>query len=225
VSCPAAAGEAVEEGRIETRERRPNLKSVGPRRLKYPIVWIDLEMTGLDPDLDAILEIAVVVTDGDLQRVFRGPNIVVHHSEAVLGSMNEWCSTHHGASGLTSASRESRHDTAAAEEEVMGWLGGLLPEAGVAPLAGNSVHVDRAFLLRHMPRVAAHCKHRIIDVSSLAECAMRWCARKIHGRPRKALRHTAMADVLESIDELRFYQRAIFGRRLSEGTVSEEQWP
>lgn len=178
--------------------------------LAQPLVWIDLEMTGLDPDRDRILEIAVVLSDGQLEVVEEGPDLVLHQPDEVLATMDEWNTRHHGDSGLTAAVRASALDVSAAEEEVLGWLRARC-EPGTAPLAGNSIHQDRAFLRRWMPRLEAFVHYRNVDVSTLKELLRRWQPAALAGAPTKAGAHRALDDIRESILELAHYRRVAFG--------------
>jgi len=177
--------------------------------LSEPLVWIDCEMTGLEVDVCAIIEIAVLITDGQLGRVVEGPDLVIHQSEAVLAGMNEWCVEQHGKSGLTQRVRESRVSLEEAETAVLAFVAAHT-QPGTATLAGNSVHCDLAFIKRYMPRLAAHFHYRIVDVSSVRELASRWFPNHSRRAPRKSMQHTAKADILESLEELRFLRKAIF---------------
>ncbi|EIE25037.1 ribonuclease H-like protein, partial [Coccomyxa subellipsoidea C-169] len=175
-----------------------------------PLVWLDLEMTGLDLENDTIIEAACLMSDGNLETTIEGPEIAIQQSEAVLASMNPWCIDHHGASGLTQRCRESTVSIEQAEEQLLEFVG-RHTEPGEARLAGNSVHVDMQFLRRRMPRLFAHFHHRIIDVSTVAELAARWFPADYRSAPRKKQgSHTALADVRESLEELRFYRKTIF---------------
>ncbi|MEM7435253.1 MAG: oligoribonuclease [Myxococcota bacterium] len=173
------------------------------------IVWMDLEMTGLDPDTDRILEVAVLVTDGDLEVIAEGPNLVVHQSEEVLGGMDEWNTTHHGQSGLTSRVRESTVDEAQVSAALLDFLGEHT-ERKKAPLAGNSIYQDRRFLARYLPEVEDWLHYRNVDVSTVKELARRWYPTEYSGRPNKKGAHRAMDDILESIAELQYYRQHVF---------------
>ena len=148
----------------------------GNKKLKNALIWIDLEMTGLDVNEDSILQIAVVITDGQLQSKVVGPELTIHHSDEVLANMNEWCIEHHGKSGLTDKVRESTVDMASAEAEVMEFIEKYAEEG--TQIAGNSVHVDVQFLKRLMPRITDYCHYRIVDVSSIGELCRRWVLRR-----------------------------------------------
>lgn len=180
--------------------------------LRDPLVWVDLEMTGLDPRTDTIIEIAVMVSDGQLQRVVEGPAIAIHHDDGVLAAMNEWSQEQHAKSGLTARCKASAVSLAQAEEAVLEFVKRHCEyQAGI--FAGNSVHVDRAFLTMHMPRLCEHCHYRIVDVSSVAELARRWHPKAWREAPKKKKAHTAMADVRESLAELRYYRERLFNKR------------
>ena len=178
--------------------------------LDQPLVWVDLEMTGLDPDHDRIVEIAVIVTDGALERLEEGPDLVLSTPEESLGGMDAVVVQMHGASGLTEAIRASKITVADAEQEVLAFIRRHVPIARTAPLAGNSVHADRAFLRRYMPELEAYVHYRNVDVSTVKELARRWYPESLEKAPRKAGGHRALADIRESIDEMRYWRGAIF---------------
>lgn len=173
------------------------------------IVWMDMEMSGLDPDRDRILEVAVLVTDGDLEIVAEGPNLIVHQSDQVLGSMDEWNTRHHGQSGLTQRVSESTIDEAQASAALLEFLSEHT-EKKRAPLAGNSIHQDRRFVARYLPEVEDWLHYRNIDVSTIKELALRWYPKAYAGRPTKKGNHRAMDDLMESIEELKYYRNALF---------------
>lgn len=193
--------------------RRSPLRSRGSARLSRmanggdALVWIDMEMTGLHPESATILEIASVVTDGELRVVAEGPDLVVHQGDDVLGAMDEWNTKHHGESGLIAASRATAVTIAEAEGLTLSFLGAHCAP-GKAPLAGNSIGQDRRFLFRYMPRLEAFLHYRSVDVSSIKELARRWYPDLTPPEKRKA--HRALDDILESIEELRFYRAKIF---------------
>jgi oligoribonuclease len=170
------------------------------------LVWMDLEMSGLDPERDTILEIATLVTDSDLEIVAEGPVIAVHQSDAVLESMDEWNREHHAASGLIGRVRASRIDLAEAERITLDFVRGHVDER-TSPLCGNSIWQDRRFLARYMPKLESYLHYRIVDVSSIKELARRWYPSQV---PEKKNTHLALDDVRESIEELRAYRRTIF---------------
>ncbi len=169
------------------------------------LIWIDLEMTGLLPNQDRIIEVAVVVTDPQITVRVEGPVFAVHQSDAVLDGMDAWNKGTHGKSGLIDRVKASRVDEAAAEAEVIAFLRRYVP-AGKSPMCGNSICQDRRFLANHMPRLEAFFHYRNVDVSTLKELARRWKPAALDGF-KKAQAHTAMADIHESIDELLHYRQ------------------
>ncbi|MEY4762884.1 MAG: hypothetical protein RLZZ200_2740 [Pseudomonadota bacterium] len=168
------------------------------------LIWIDLEMTGLSPENDVIIEIATVVTDVQLQVLAEGPVIAIHHDDATLARMDEWNTRQHGGSGLTVRVRESEVDTATAEARTLSFLEQWVP-TGVSPICGNSICQDRRFLARHMPQLERYFHYRNLDVSTLKELARRW-APQVASKFTKASTHLALADIHDSIGELRFYR-------------------
>lgn len=182
----------------------------GATGLTQPLVWIDLEMTGLDPDREVIVEIAAIVTDGDLATVIEGPDIVVAAPEPALAGMVPKVAGMHAKSGLDVAVRASTVTVAQAEEQVLAFVRGLVPQPRTAPLAGNSIHADRMFLRRHMPALEAYVHYRNVDVSTVKELARRWHPEVLAAAPRKTGDHRALADIRESIGELRYYRQALF---------------
>lgn len=175
-----------------------------------PLVWVDLEMTGLDPERDVILEVAVIVTDGGLEVVAEGPDLVVAQPPEALGAMAPYVQRMHAASGLDVAVRESSVTLADAEQQVLAFLREHLPTPGTAPLAGNSISTDRAFLRRFMPTLESHLHYRNVDVTTVKELARRWYPDAKAAAPSKGSGHRALADIRESIAELRYYRSAIF---------------
>jgi oligoribonuclease len=171
------------------------------------LIWIDLEMTGLDPDRDRILEVAVVVTDAQVTRRVDGPVLALHQSDALLDAMDAWNKGTHGRSGLIERVRASTIDETAAEAQVLGFLQRLVPK-GKSPMCGNSICQDRRFLARTMPGLEAWFHYRNLDVSTLKELARRWKPAALDGF-KKAQAHTALADVHESIDELLHYRATL----------------
>ena len=168
------------------------------------LIWIDLEMTGLFPDQDRIIEIAVVVTDPQLTVRVEGPVFAVHQSDAALDAMDAWNKGTHGRSGLTERVRQSQVDEAAAQAQVIDFLQRYVPK-GKSPMCGNSICQDRRFLARTMPTLEAFFHYRNLDVSTLKELARRWKPAAMEGF-KKAQAHTALADIHESIDELIHYR-------------------
>ncbi|MFK7988757.1 MAG: oligoribonuclease [Sandaracinaceae bacterium] len=173
------------------------------------LVWMDLEMTGLDVGRERILEIATIVTDGQLEVLAEGPELVVHQSDELLAGMDEWNTEHHGASGLTDRVRSSTVTEQEAEAQTLAFI-----EAHVgprtAPLAGNSVHQDRLFIAKYLPALNAHLHYRNVDVSTVKELVQRWYPDVFQKRPSKKGSHRALDDIRESIEELQFYRRAVF---------------
>ncbi|MGI8870483.1 MAG: oligoribonuclease [Mycobacteriales bacterium] len=182
---------------------------VGPRDAGR-MVWIDCEMTGLDLDQDALIEVAALVTDVDLNVLGDGVDIVISAPDEQLDGMSEIVATMHATSGLTDAVRASTATVAEAERAVLDYVRMWVPEPRSAPLAGNSVGTDRAFLERDMPELTAHLHYRIVDVSSVKELTRRWYPRVYYAKPEKGLAHRALADILESIEELRYYRSTVF---------------
>jgi oligoribonuclease len=169
------------------------------------LVWLDMEMSGLNPDSDRVLEIAVVVTDSQLEVLAEGPVVVVHQSDRVLAAMDSWNTATHARSGLTGKVRASRIDEDEAQRQVLEFLRTLIP-AGKSPLCGNSICQDRRFMARWLPQLEAYFHYRNVDVSTLKELARRWKP-DVYRAFEKKSRHEALADIYESIDEMRHYRR------------------
>jgi oligoribonuclease len=174
------------------------------------LVWIDCEMTGLDLGRDALIEIAVLVTDGDLTVLGEGVDLVIHADETALTGMPEIVREMHERSGLTDAVRTSTVTIAEAEQLALDYVRQHVPDARTAPLAGNSIATDRAFLARDMPALDGYLHYRMVDVSSVKELARRWYPRVFYAKPEKGLAHRALADIMESIRELEYYRRTLF---------------
>lgn len=172
------------------------------------LVWMDLEMTGLDPTPHVIVEIATIVTDADLNVLAEGPNLAIRRTEDELARIEAWSARTHAASGLLDRVRASDIDPAAAERQTVDFLRRWVP-AGASPLCGNSIHQDRRFLRREMPVLDAYFHYRIVDVSTIKELAKRWYP-KAGSPPQKPEAHLAMADVRESIAELKWYRDHLF---------------
>ena len=168
------------------------------------LVWVDLEMTGLDPQRDQIIEIATVVTDAGLEVLAQGPVIAIHQPVAVLDAMDEWNTSHHGSSGLTERVRQSSSSVGDAEQETLAFLRRYVPP-GRSPMCGNSICQDRRFMARLMPELEAFFHYRNLDVSTLKELARLWQPDLLSGFVKKGA-HLALDDILESIDELRYYR-------------------
>lgn len=178
--------------------------------LEQPLVWVDLEMTGLDPERDVVVEIATIVTDGDLTEVVEGPDLVIGAPHEALAAMASVVLEMHTKSGLIDEIRGARLTVEEAEEATLEFLRSHVPEARVAPLAGNSVHADRMFMRRFMPELESYLHYRNVDVSTLKELARRWAPDVVAQAPSKGGAHRALADIRESIEELRYYRQALF---------------
>jgi oligoribonuclease len=174
------------------------------------LVWIDCEMTGLDLGSDRLIEIAALVTDADLNVLGDGVDVVIHADDAALNGMVDVVARMHRSSGLTEEVRASTIDVATAEELVLSYIREFVPQAKTAPLAGNSIATDRGFLARDMPALDDYLHYRMIDVSSIKELCRRWYPKIYYGQPEKGLAHRALADIEESIRELRYYRRIAF---------------
>lgn len=168
------------------------------------LIWLDLEMTGLNPDTDLIIEIATIVTDKDLNILAEGPVLAIHQSDETLAAMDDWNQKHHGQSGLVNRVRASTITEAEAEQLTLDFLKQWVPE-NKSPLCGNSIGQDRRFLYRYMPKLEAYFHYRNLDVSTLKELAARWAPGLKEGF-KKETKHQALEDVIESIDELRYYR-------------------
>jgi oligoribonuclease len=168
------------------------------------LVWIDCEMTGLDPDKERVLEIAVIVTGPQLVPRIEGPVLVIHQSDALLDQMDNWNKGTHGRSGLIDKVKASSISEEDAEKEILAFLAQYLPK-GVSPLCGNTISQDRRFLVKYMPKLEAFLHYRNIDVSTFKELAKRWRP-EVYSGFKKQQKHTALADVHESIDELEHYR-------------------
>ena len=168
------------------------------------LIWIDLEMTGLNPDTDLIIEIATIITDKDLNILAQGPVLAVHQPDAALAAMDDWNQKHHGQSGLIERVKASLINDAEAERLTIDFLKDWVPE-NTSPICGNSIGQDRRFLYRYMPTLEAYFHYRNIDVSTLKELAARW-APAVKDGFNKESSHQALDDILESIDELRYYR-------------------
>ncbi|ADN74722.1 Exonuclease RNase T and DNA polymerase III [Ferrimonas balearica DSM 9799] len=172
------------------------------------LIWIDLEMTGLDPEQNTIIEIATIVTDSELNVLAEGPVLAVHQPESELAKMDEWNVRTHGNSGLTERVRASKVDMAEAERQTLAFLAEWVP-AGASPICGNSVGQDRRFLVKYMPALEAYFHYRTIDVSTVKELVRRW-EPSLLDQFSKAGTHQALDDIRESIAELTFYRRKVF---------------
>jgi len=174
------------------------------------LVWIDCEMTGLDLGRDRLIEVAALVTDSDLRVLGDGVDVVIHADDEALEGMVEVVREMHARSGLTEAVRASAVTLPQAEERVLAYVTEHVPEPRTAPLCGNSIATDRGFLARDMPALDDHLHYRMVDVSSVKELCRRWYPRTYYGQPPKGLSHRALADIRESIRELRYYRQTVF---------------
>jgi oligoribonuclease len=168
------------------------------------LLWVDMEMTGLSPDTDRIIELAIVVTDADLNTVAEGPVLVVHQPDAVMDAMDNWNKGTHGKSGLIDRVKASQLSEADAEAQMLAFLKQHVPERS-SPMCGNSICQDRRFMARYMPQLEAYFHYRNLDVSTLKELAKRWRPGLAEGF-KKSSRHEALADIYESIDEMKYYR-------------------
>jgi oligoribonuclease len=174
------------------------------------LVWIDCEMTGLDLRSDRLIEIAVLVTDADLNILGEGIDVVIHADDQDLSQMIDVVAQMHSRSGLVDEVRASTIDVAAAEDLVLDYIRTHVKQAKTAPLAGNSIATDRGFIARDMPKLDDYLHYRMIDVSSIKELCRRWYPRIYYGQPEKGLAHRALADIHESIRELKYYRQTAF---------------
>jgi oligoribonuclease len=174
------------------------------------LVWVDCEMTGLDLGKDALIEIAALVTDANLNVLGDGVDMVIHADDAVLDGMPDVVREMHAKSGLTEEVRRSTVTMADAERRVLDYIRAHVPDPRSAPLAGNSIATDRGFITRDMPALDAHLHYRMVDVSSIKELCRRWYPRIYYAQPEKGLAHRALADIRESIRELEYYRRTAF---------------
>ncbi len=178
-------------------------------RYQTNLIWIDLEMTGLDAGHDTILEIATIITDNQLAVLAEGPSFVLHHDEATLGLMDAWNQKHHGRSGLIDAVKASRVTMQEAEDATLAFVQAYCKK-NTAPLCGNSVWQDRIFLKKYMPRLEEFLHYRIIDVSSIKEAIRRWYPNNPYENFVKAENHRALEDIIQSIEELKHYRTYFF---------------
>jgi oligoribonuclease len=176
------------------------------------LLWLDMEMTGLDPDKERIIEVATILTDGQLNEIAAGPELVIHQADEILNAMDSWNKKHHGGSGLTQRVRDSDVTDAVAEKATMDFLAVHLGTASKdrPVLAGNSIHQDRRFIRRYMPALDTRLHYRMVDVSTIKELSRRWYPEATAKQPGKKESHRALDDVRESIDELRYYRKSVF---------------
>ena len=172
------------------------------------LIWLDLEMTGLEPEVDVILEIATIITDSQLNILAQGPVFAIKQNDEVLDSMNSWCIEHHGKSGLTQRCRDSQISLAKASEETLAFVQQWVPQ-GKSPMCGNSIGQDRRFINKYMPEYEEHFHYRNLDVSTVKELARRWNPKALN-KVVKTGAHLALDDIKESIAELKVYQEYFF---------------
>ena len=175
---------------------------------KHNLIWVDMEMTGLDPERDVVIEIATIVTDGELRTLAEGPVIALHQSEQRLAAMDEWNTRHHNESGLVQRVLDSSDDEVSATRKTIEFLRELVP-AGISPMCGNSICQDRRFMARHMPELEAYFHYRNLDVSTIKILMQRWRADLVEGFSKRST-HRALDDIRESIEELRYYRTVFF---------------
>ncbi|MCE3263553.1 MAG: oligoribonuclease [Pseudoduganella sp.] len=178
-----------------TAQQRPN---------EMNLVWVDMEMTGLEPETDRIIEVAMIVTDMHLNVLAEGPVLVIHQSDATLDKMDAWNKGTHGRSGLIDRVKASTVSEEQAEAEFLAFMRQWVPK-GKSPMCGNTIGQDRRFMVKYMPKLEAFFHYRNIDVSTLKELGRRWKPEMVAGF-KKAQKHTALADIIESIDELKYYR-------------------
>ncbi|KAG9443044.1 hypothetical protein H6P81_018898 [Aristolochia fimbriata] len=205
--------QAEESDKISESKKGKVEKQIMPElseEFRNPLVWIDLEMTGLNIEVDRILEIACIITDGKLSKLVEGPDLVIHQSKECLDTMGEWCQDHHASSGLTKRVLQSTITEKEAEKEAMAFVKKYVGTGHKPLLAGNSVYVDFNFLKKYMPDLADLFSHVVVDVSSVKALCIRWYPSDHKRAPQKANKHRAMDDIKESIRELKYYKQAIF---------------
>ena len=174
------------------------------------LVWLDMEMTGLDPAKERIIEVATILTDGQLVEIAVGPDLVIHQDDAVLAAMDDWNKKHHGGSGLVDRVKASTVTDGDAEAQTLEFLKQHCGPKDRPVLAGNSIHQDRRFIRRYMPALDARLHYRMVDVSTVKELARRWFPQLVAKVPPKKETHRALDDIRESIDELRWYRQHVF---------------
>ncbi len=177
------------------------------------LIWVDMEMTGLNPDLDRIIEVALVITDSQLNTVVEGPVLVVHQADEVLDGMDKWNKSTHAKSGLIDKVKASRLTETQAETQLIEFLQQYVP-SGVSPMCGNSICQDRRFMVRSMPRLEAYFHYRNLDVSTLKELVKRWKPEISSGLTKES-KHEALADIYDSINELKYYRQYFIGAQIT----------
>jgi oligoribonuclease len=176
------------------------------------LVWLDMEMTGLDPERERIIEVATIITDGQLTELGTGPELVIHQDDEILAAMDDWNKKHHGGSGLVDRVKASTVSDADAEAQTIEFINKHCGAKERPVLAGNSIHQDRRFIHRYMPALDKRLHYRMVDVSTIKELARRWFPQLIAKIPVKKETHRALDDIRESIDELRFYKANLFAQ-------------
>src|SRR3954449_198047 len=209
VSSGAGAGDALGAPRRDARDGRCVVSEHVAESAGH-LVWIDCEMTGLDLTKDKLVEVAVLVTDSELNALDPGLDLVINAPDDVLDGMSEVVAEMHAKSGLTDAVRASTLTVAEAEQQLLAYLKRFVPERRSAPLCGNSIATDRGFLARDMPELDDHLHYRMVDVSSVKELARRWFPRVYFAQPAKGLANRALADIIESVRELAYYRKTLF---------------
>lgn len=189
--------------------RKNSMNFIPKEKDKDQLIWMDLEMTGLDSTRDHILEIACLITDGHLNPINEGINLVIHQPDEVLDRMNPWCVEQHGKTGLTVASRESTVSITMAETQLLSYVR-QYTAPGQCPIAGNTIHEDKKFISKYLPELVNHFHYRIVDVSTIKELCRRWYPEEFKNAPKKNFAHRALDDIFESIAELQYYRKAIF---------------
>ena len=174
------------------------------------LVWLDMEMTGLEPERDRIIEVATILTDGNLVEIATGPELVIHQSDELLDGMDDWNKKHHGASGLVARVKESTVTEADAEAQTIAFINAHIAAKDRPVLAGNSIHQDKRFINRYMPALDKRLHYRMVDVSTIKELGRRWFPEITSKLPAKKEGHRALDDIRESIDELRWYRQHLF---------------
>jgi oligoribonuclease len=172
------------------------------------LVWMDLEMTGLDPKTCVIIEIASIVTDKDLNLMAQGPSLVIHQPQSVLDAMDDWNKTHHGESGLIESVQKSTISLEEAEKQTLAFISQHC-KAKSSPLCGNTIYQDRRFLIEYMPTLENYLHYRLVDVSTIKELVKRWYGPEFQS-PQKKQKHKALDDILETVEELKFYRKMVF---------------
>ncbi len=188
----------------KTSSKNANSSAVKTVLNEFRLVWLDMEMTGLDPERERIIEVAVVVTEPDLTVVAEGPVLVIHQPDSLLDAMDSWNRSTHSKSGLTDKVKASTMTEEQAQDELVAFLSQYVP-AGKSPLCGNTVSQDRRFMFKYMPKLEQFFHYRTVDVSTLKELARRWKPELLKGFEKRS-KHEALADIYESIDELKYYR-------------------